>query len=161
MRLHIACIGRMKAGPERELFDRYGSRIDKAGRGVSLGPLTVTELPESRSPRAQDRKAEEARALLAALPAGAAILCLDETGRDMTSEAFAAELEKIRDAGTADLALAIGGPDGHGEALLEAARAKLAFGRMTWPHQIVRALAAEQLYRAVTILSGHPYHRGT
>ncbi|WP_428699323.1 23S rRNA (pseudouridine(1915)-N(3))-methyltransferase RlmH [Stappia sp.] len=159
MRLHIACIGRLKSGPERELFDRYEGRVAKAGRAVSLGPLAVTELPESRSPRAEDRKSEEARALLAAIPAGAVIFALDETGKTLTSEAFAEQLADLRDAGTGDLALAIGGPDGHGETVRQAARLTLAFGPMTWPHQIVRALAAEQLYRAVTILSGHPYHR--
>jgi 23S rRNA (pseudouridine1915-N3)-methyltransferase len=159
MRLHIACIGRLKSGPERELFERYSGRVDKAGRAVSLGPLSVVELPESRSPRAEDRKAEEARALLAALPAGTVIIALDETGKAVSSEDFAERLAAFRDGGTGDLALAIGGPDGHGQALRDAARLTLAFGPMTWPHQIVRALAAEQIYRAVTILSGHPYHR--
>ncbi|MHC5655017.1 23S rRNA (pseudouridine(1915)-N(3))-methyltransferase RlmH [Stappia sp.] len=160
MRLHIACIGRLKAGPEREFFSRYSERVTKGGRGVSLGPLEMIELPESRAQRAADRKAEEARALLAALPAGAVIVALDETGKTMSSEDFASRVADLRDAGTADLAFVIGGPDGHGSALVDAARLVLALGPMTWPHQIVRGLIAEQIYRAATILSGHPYHRG-
>lgn len=159
MRLHIACIGRLKAGPESDLFDRYADRIAKAGRAVSIGPLSVIELPESRAQRPAERKAEEARGLLAALPSGAVAVALDETGRTLDSPAFAARLGNWRDAGTADLAFVIGGPDGHGAAVLDAARLTLALGPMTWPHQLVRSLLAEQVYRAITILSGHPYHR--
>ena len=95
----------------------------------------------------------------AALPAGAVIIALDETGKTRTSVAFSQELQELRDAGTADVAFAIGGPDGHGPALLDAARLTLALGPMTWPHQIARVLLAEQIYRAITIASGHPYHR--
>jgi 23S rRNA (pseudouridine1915-N3)-methyltransferase len=159
MRIHIACVGRLKTGPERILFERYEDRIGKAGRSVSIGPLSVIELAESRAQRGDDRKAEEARALLAALPAGAVIIALDETGKARSSAAFSQELAQLRDAGTADVAFAIGGPDGHGPALLEAARLTLALGPMTWPHQIARVLLAEQIYRAITIASGHPYHR--
>ncbi|SDU47875.1 23S rRNA (pseudouridine(1915)-N(3))-methyltransferase RlmH [Stappia sp. ES.058] len=159
MRVHIACIGRLKNGPERTLFERYEDRIGKAGRGVSVGPLSVTELGESRAQRDDDRKAEEARALLAAMPAGAVIIALDEAGKTLSSAAFSHELLRLRDAGTGDIVFAIGGPDGHGNALLEAARVTLAFGPMTWPHQIARVLLAEQIYRAITIASGHPYHR--
>lgn len=159
MRVHIACIGRLKNGPERTLFDRYEDRIGKAGRSVSIGPLSVTELAESRAQRVNDRKADEAHALLAALPSGAVIVALDETGKTRTSEAFSRELQELRDTGTADVAFVIGGPDGHGPAVLKAARLTLALGPMTWPHQIARVLVAEQIYRAITIASGHPYHR--
>jgi 23S rRNA (pseudouridine1915-N3)-methyltransferase len=159
MRFHIACIGRLKAGPERELFARYADRIGKAGRALSLGPLVVSEIAESRAQRASDRKDEEARALLAALPPGAVIVALDETGKAVSSETFAGRIADWRDTGVADLAFIIGGPDGHGTELLAAARMTLALGPMTWPHQIARALIAEQVYRAVTILAGHPYHR--
>ncbi|WP_029057697.1 23S rRNA (pseudouridine(1915)-N(3))-methyltransferase RlmH [Stappia stellulata] len=159
MRVHIACIGRLKNGPERTLFDRYADRIGKAGRSVSIGPLSVSELAESRAQRDDDRKAEEARALLAAMPSGAVIIALDETGKTRSSTSFCEDLVRLRDAGTADVAFVIGGPDGHGPALLKAARLSLALGPMTWPHQIARVLVAEQIYRAITIASGHPYHR--
>ncbi|MCA1299817.1 23S rRNA (pseudouridine(1915)-N(3))-methyltransferase RlmH [Stappia indica] len=159
MRVHLACIGRLKSGPERDLFDRYADRARKAGRALGLTLSPVIELPEARAPRAEDRKAAEAEALLAALPAGAVIVALDEGGKTMTSERFAQMLEQHKDTGSSDLALVIGGPDGHGEALLQASRMSLALGPMTWPHQIARVLICEQVYRAITILSGHPYHR--
>ena len=159
MRFHIACIGRLKAGPERDLFARYTDRVGKAGRALSLGPIEISEIAESRAQRAADRKDEEARALLAAIPAGALIVALDETGKTVSSETFAERIADWRDSGVSDLAFAIGGRDGHGAELLAAARMTLALGPMTWPHQIARALIAEQVYRAITILAGHPYHR--
>jgi 23S rRNA (pseudouridine1915-N3)-methyltransferase len=158
MQMTIAAIGRMKAGPERELAERYRDRVNKAGRRFGLS-LTVREIPESRAASPAARKDQEAAALLAALPQGAVLIALDETGRNLDSRAFAQTLAKWRDDGVTDLVFAIGGADGLGLAVLEAAAQRLAFGTMTWPHQMVRLMAAEQAYRAVTILSGHPYHR--
>ena len=97
--------------------------------------------------------------LLADLPPGALLIALDERGDSPTSERFAEMLGEARDRGTPNTVLMIGGPDGHGQELLSRAGHRISFGRLTWPHQIVRILAAEQVYRAVTILSGHPYHR--
>ncbi|MEJ1160334.1 23S rRNA (pseudouridine(1915)-N(3))-methyltransferase RlmH [Prosthecomicrobium sp. N25] len=159
MRLRIAAVGRLKAGPERGLLDRYMDRAAKSGRVLGLSRLDLVEIPEGRSARAEDRRAEEAAALLAQVPDGAALVALDETGRMLSSADFAAFLAARRDQGTADLVLAIGGPDGHGPALRARADLLLAFGAMTWPHQLVRLMLAEQIYRAITILSGHPYHR--
>jgi 23S rRNA (pseudouridine1915-N3)-methyltransferase len=158
MRLMIIAIGRLKAGPERELVTRYVDRLNTAGRTVAIGPVEHIEIDESRARRAEDRKAEEANAMLRAA-AGARLVILDESGRTETSEAFATRLGKWRDDGAPSVAFAIGGPDGHGEAIRQASTASLSFGSMTMPHQIVRALVTEQLYRAVTILTGHPYHR--
>lgn len=158
MNVTIAAVGRLKAGPERTLLERYLDRAEKAGRRLGLS-FAVREFPESRAGSAPARKAEEAAVLLAALPAGATLIALDETGTGLDSRTFATRIGKWRDAGTGDLVLAIGGPDGHGEALLGKAALRLAFGGMTWPHQLVRLMLAEQLYRVVTILSGHPYHR--
>jgi 23S rRNA (pseudouridine1915-N3)-methyltransferase len=158
MRVTIAAIGRLKAGPERELLDRYLDRAGKAGKRLSLS-FTVREFPESRAATAATRKIEEASAVLAALPAGAMLVALDESGTGLDSRSFAARIGKWRDGGAEDLVLAIGGPDGHGDAILGKAALRLAFGGMTWPHQLVRLMLAEQLYRVVTILSGHPYHR--
>lgn len=159
MRLLLLSVGRLKSGPERELAARYETRAAAGARAARLTGFETREIDESRARRAEDRKAEEARALLALLPAGALLVALDERGKPLTSEAFAQEIGRARDAGAPAFVLALGGPDGHDATLRAAARLTLAFGAMTWPHQIARILAAEQLYRAVSILSGHPYHR--
>lgn len=159
MRIVIAAVGRLKDGPERQLAARYAERAAQAGRGVALGPLDLREIPESRARRAEDRKREEAEALRALLVPGARLIALDETGKTFSSPEFAARLGRWRDDGAPAVQFVIGGADGLDPGLVKAAALSLAFGRMTWPHQIVRALLAEQVYRAVTILSGHPYHR--
>ena len=159
MRLAVIAVGRLKAGPERELAARYAERLAGAGRGVGLDWRGVAELPEARGASAGERMRAEADALAGRLAPGA-LWALDERGDMPDSEAFAAGIARLRDGGTPALTLAIGGPDGHGPALRERADAVIALGRLTWPHQIVRALALEQLYRAATILAGHPYHRG-
>lgn len=158
--MRIACIavGRLKDGPEIALARRYHERATALGRNLSLGPLTVHEIAESRSRRPEDRKAEEAAAIAAKLSDGPLIV-LDETGEAITSEAFAAMLGKWRDGGAPAASFVIGGADGLDPALRARAAASLSFGRMTLPHQIVRVLLLEQLYRAMTILAGHPYHR--
>jgi 23S rRNA (pseudouridine1915-N3)-methyltransferase len=158
MQMTIAAIGRMKAGPERELAERYIDRVNKTGRRLGLS-LAVREFPESRAGSAVTRKEQEAAALLTALPPGAVLVALDESGKNLDSRAFAGQLSRWRDDGTADLAFAIGGADGLAPAVLQAAALRLALGAMTWPHQMVRLMLAEQAYRAVTILTGHPYHR--
>ncbi|MCQ8783747.1 23S rRNA (pseudouridine(1915)-N(3))-methyltransferase RlmH [Mangrovibrevibacter kandeliae] len=159
MRVTVAAIGRMKTGPERELVERYFDRFRKSGGGLGLDFAGVVELPEARAAQAAERKRDEAARLKAALPDPCTLLVLDETGRSPSSEAFAEDLARRRDAGTRDLALLIGGPDGFDPDLRASADLVLSLGRMTFPHQIVRILLAEQLYRAATILAGHPYHR--
>ncbi|NDV87570.1 23S rRNA (pseudouridine(1915)-N(3))-methyltransferase RlmH [Aurantimonas aggregata] len=159
MRLTIAAVGRMKAGPERELADRYFDRLKKAGPPLGLDYQGLSEHPESRLGTSPERKRDEAQRLAASLPEGAARIVLDETGRLMSSQEFADAIAGFRDGGQRDLGLLIGGPDGHDESLRSGAGLVLSLGRMTFPHQIVRILLAEQLYRAVTILAGHPYHR--
>jgi 23S rRNA (pseudouridine1915-N3)-methyltransferase len=158
VRLFVIAVGRLKDGPERELAARYEERARASGRPLGFTGFDTLELAESRNPRAPDRKAEEAAGILAKLGDGV-LFVLDERGGSPTSEAFAQALAKRRDAGRRSLALVIGGADGLDPSLVARAEDSLAFGRMTLPHQIVRVLAAEQLYRAMTILSGHPYHR--
>ncbi len=158
MRLLICAVGRLKAGPERDLVARYVERLNASARSLALGPLDIIEIDESRARRAEDRKAEEAEKLLDAARA-AQIVALDENGASPGSEALAARIAGWRDGGTASLAFLIGGADGHGDAIKSRAIMTLSFGKMTWPHQIVRILLAEQLYRAATIIAGHPYHR--
>lgn len=159
MRIGLFAVGRLKSGPEKELAERYLDRFAKAGPAVGLELARVIEVAESRASHAATRKREEAQALLSALPGEAVLILLDERGKGFGSEEFAERLGQIRDSGKRDLWIAIGGADGLDPSLHDRADLLLNFGRMTWPHQIVRILAAEQLYRAVTILSGHPYHR--
>ena len=159
MRLVIAAVGRLKAGPERDLTRRYLERIGQIGRGVGLDAPDVIELDESRARRAEERKRDEAAALKGALDPRLTLCALDENAKALSSEAFAAGLGRRRDDGAAGVAFVIGGADGLDASLLADAEMKIAFGAMTWPHQIVRILLAEQLYRAATILAGHPYHR--
>ncbi len=159
MRVMIAADGRLKSGPERELCERYIDRSQKAGRSLGLTRIEIREWSESRAGRSEDRRAEEAALMLAEIGSTAKLVLLDEQGGNPGSVAFAEMIAGFRDTGTPDLVFAIGGPDGHGTALKTRADRTIAFGAMTWPHQIVRMLLAEQIYRATTILSGHPYHR--
>jgi 23S rRNA (pseudouridine1915-N3)-methyltransferase len=159
MRLIIAAIGRLKDGPDRELSDRYLKRLEQAGRALRFTPVDVIELPEARSDNVDTRKADEASRLIAKLTGVEYVVAMDEHGRSLRSETFADLLAKKRDAGTGSLAFVIGGPDGHGPALLARADYKLTLSPMTLPHGLARIVLAEQLYRATTIISGHPYHR--
>ncbi|WP_319533733.1 23S rRNA (pseudouridine(1915)-N(3))-methyltransferase RlmH [uncultured Cohaesibacter sp.] len=159
MKLVIAAVGRQKAGPETELVARYQDRANKAGRTLGLSGPDIVEFTESRARSTAERKSQEAAQLLAALPTGAFIVALDEHGKNLSSEKFSQIIDKERNNGTPAVAFVIGGPDGHGQDLLDKANLKIALGAMTWPHQIARMLLTEQIYRAITILTGHPYHR--
>ncbi len=151
MRVVIAAVGRSRAGPARHLFEHYVGRIN--------WPITLREV-EERRPLPPDRlRAREAELLLAGLPAGARIVALDERGKALSSPELAERLGRWRDDGVSDLAFVIGGAEGLDDGLRRRADLVLGLGRMTWPHLLVRALIAEQLYRAQQILAGHPYHR--
>jgi len=159
MRFTLSCIGKMKSGADKDIFDRYLERARKTGRGLGIADVTLSEMAESRAQRADDRKAEEAKAILQAVSGGVRLVVLDENGRNLTSPAFSQKLESWKDEGVPEVVFAIGGADGHGQDVLARADLKLALGAMTWPHQIARILLVEQIYRAMTIQSGHPYHR--
>jgi 23S rRNA (pseudouridine1915-N3)-methyltransferase len=159
MRLQLVCAGRAKAGPERELTARYIERAAAIGRALGFSGIDLREIDESRAARAEDRKREEAKSLRALLPSRCHVIALDEGGEQLTSRAFAAKLLRARDDGAAAAAVVIGGPDGLDPGFLSTAWLRASFGAMTWPHQLVRIMAAEQIYRAMTIASNHPYHR--
>lgn len=159
MRIGIVAVGRLKAGPEKDLVSRYLDRFAKAGPASGLDFSRVTELVESRASNAATRKREEAAQIEKALPDNALVVALDERGKSWNSEEFAAFVGDHKDRGRRDMVLIIGGADGLDPDLRDRADLTLNLGKMTWPHQVVRILLAEQLYRAVTILSGHPYHR--
>ena len=151
MRLTIAAIGRSGRGPERELYDHYAGRI--------RWPLALRELEERRKLPAAELMRREGDLLLGAVPAGAVLVALDRQGKAMDSETFARQLGRWRDDSVSDIAFLIGGADGHAEPLLKKAALVLSFGPMTWPHQLARAMLAEQIYRSQQLLVGHPYHR--
>lgn len=159
MKLVIAAVGRLKDGPERELLDRYMKRLSQSGRGLGLAPVEMLETPEGRADTAALRQADEAARLLKLTSTCDVLIALDENGRAMSSRAFAVQIAKYRDGGAQGVALLIGGADGHGDAVLAKAALKLSLGAMTLPHGLARIVLAEQLYRATTILAGHPYHR--
>lgn len=160
MRVLLAAVGRLKEPEEREIVARYAKRFDQTGRALGLGPLVFVELPESRAVTAAERKNDEAQRLLKAAGSAGLKIALDVEGRSHPSEAFAKLIAKHRDGGAKSAAFLIGGPDGHGDAALQAADVKLSLGAMTLPHGLARVVLVEQLYRAATILAGHPYHRG-
>ena len=155
MRLHVCAVGRLRTGPERMLTDDYMQRFNRSARPLGLGPLTEHEV--------EDRKgggmSAEAELLARVLPAGAVLVALDERGQTLSSPELAQRIADWRDAGRQDLAFVIGGADGLAPALRDRADLALSFGRLVWPHMLVRVMLAEQIYRAATILSGSPYHR--
>lgn len=159
MRLILAAVGKLKDVEERGICERYAKRLAVSGRGIGLGPLDIIELIESRAEAVDVRKADEASRLAKAAGPAAVRIALDENGKTLTSDAFARMLSKHADSGTKCCAFLIGGPDGHGADVLANAQLRLSLGAMTLPHGLARIVLIEQLYRAATILSGHPYHR--
>jgi 23S rRNA (pseudouridine1915-N3)-methyltransferase len=156
LKLLIAAIGRLKSGPEAEMAADYAQRCTATGRALGLGPLTIAD--HDAATAAGDRE-READWLLKQAPAGAITVLLDERGENLPSIALAAKLAAWRDQGRPAACFWIGGPDGVSSRLQAAASRTLGFGAQTWPHKLVRAMLAEQLYRAATILAGGPYHR--
>lgn len=155
MRVHIVAVGRLRAGPERDLIENYTTRFDRTGRSLGLGPLTIHEVEDKKG----GGMSAEAALLSRAVPEGAVIVAMDERGKVQTSLQFAEQLAGWRDQGRGDVAFVIGGADGIDPALRSQADASLSFGKMVWPHMLARAMLTEQLYRAASILAGSPYHR--
>lgn len=151
MRITIAAVGRIKRSPLSAAFDEYAKRL--------TWPLTVKEVEEKRPLPAGQLSLAESELLLAAIPQDAAVVALEPEGREMSSEAFAELLQGFQDEGLRDLAFVIGGAEGLSDPLLQRARVKLSIGAMIWPHLLARVMLAEQLFRAQSILTGHPYHR--
>ena len=158
MRLSVIAVGRLKDGPERDLCERYRERAVALGRSLSLIGPDIVELPESKARRADERKRDEATSILGK-HGGGLLIAFDERGRSIDSDDFSSRIAAARDGGTAAASFVIGGADGLADDIREKADLILGFGKLTMPHQIVRALALEQIYRAMTIIAGHPYHR--
>jgi len=155
MRVHICAVGRLRKGPERDLYGDYLTRFDRTGRALALGPAQLIEVEDKKG----GGMVAEAALLERAIPAGSLICVLDERGSVQSSPEFADMLGQWRDQGRRDVAFVIGGADGIAPSLRDRADAALSFGKMVWPHMLVRVMLAEQLYRAASILSGGPYHR--
>lgn len=153
MKLWILAIGTRLTGPEQALFEDYAGRFRKLGPQLGLRKLTVIDLA------AGPDKATEAERLLGKLPAGATALRLDEHGENMPSETLSQKIGTWRDTGVSDLAFLIGGANGFGDSVIQAVPKQIAFGAQTWPHRLVKIMLSEQLYRAATLLAGHPYHK--
>jgi 23S rRNA (pseudouridine1915-N3)-methyltransferase len=159
MRLVVAAVGRLKQGPERELAERYRKRAADIGRKVGLRDVEIVEVRESRAADAGKRMIEESIAIANLVPEGAATVVLDERGENLSSVDFTNQLKRWRDENRPAMVIVIGGADGLAPNLRDDADLRLAFGAATWPHQLVRVMLLEQIYRTATILSGHPYHR--
>ena len=155
MRVQLCAVGRLRSGPERVLVDDYVTRFDRTGRALSLGPLSEHEVEDKKGGGME----AEAELLARAIPSGALTVVMDERGKVLSSPEFADQLARWRDGGRQDVAFVIGGADGIAPSLRDRADVAISFGRMVWPHMLVRVMLAEQLYRAATILSGGPYHR--
>ncbi len=150
MQITIAAIGKARQSPEQSLMEQY---IRQTGWKVALRELQV------RKNLSGDALKEAEAALLLEAAGSSVIVALDERGKLLTSPEFSAQLIRWQDAGEAQVTFCIGGADGLAEVVRRKARLVLGFGAMTWPHMLVRAMLAEQLYRAWTISTGHPYHR--
>jgi 23S rRNA (pseudouridine1915-N3)-methyltransferase len=160
MRIVVAATGRLKQGPERELAERYRKRAEQSGRSIGLRAVEIVEIRESRAQDVGRRMTEEGIALATIVPERAALVALDEQGKNLDSTAFAGLLGDWRAHDRPAACFVIGGADGLAPNLIERADLRLAYGTATWPHQLVRIMLLEQLYRAATILARHPYHRG-
>lgn len=159
MRILIAAIGKKSGGPEAALVSDYLDRARGFGRRIGFADIALSEFDAPKSLAGEVLKKREGELLLNSAPEGAQLLALDERGDNISSEKLAAALARMRDDGAGAAAFLIGGADGHGELVRSRAARTISFGAATWPHMLVRAMLAEQLYRAMTILSGHPYHR--
>ena len=160
MRLIVAAVGRLKRGPETELAERYRKRTVQTGRQLGLRDVEIIEIRESRADDAGKRMIEESIALANVIPQGAAVVLLDAKGENIDSAGLAGLLAEWGADDRPAVVFLIGGADGLAASLRDKAELRFAFGAATWPHQLVRVMLLEQLYRATTILTGHPYHRG-
>ena len=159
MRVVIAAVGRLKQGPESALAAAYRKRAEAVGRGFGLREIEIVEIRESRAQDVERRRIEESIAIATILPEGAVVVGLDERGENLDSAALAGLMREWRAEDRTAAYFIVGGADGLAPSLLERAQVRMAFGRATWPHQLVRIMLLEQIYRAATILAGHPYHR--
>ena len=159
MKIKLIAVGRLKPGPEADLIKDYQRRFDGLSGTLGFGKLEIRELELKKRIDGPERKRLEGALILGEIPQGAHVIALDERGKTETSKSFAARLAAKRDEGVRDLVLVIGGADGLSDEVRARADQLIGFSPLTWPHMLVRVMATEQLYRALSILAKHPYHR--
>lgn len=159
MQISICAIGKMKSGPETELVERYLDRARKLGKSLGISDIALHQYSESQARQTAARKTDEAELLLRKIDEQDFVILLDEKGKSLSSRDFAQTFAQEKDSGRKSMAFMIGGPDGSDDAIFKRANRVINLSKLTWPHQIVRLLLAEQIYRATTILLNHPYHR--
>lgn len=152
MNISIIAVGKLGRDPENLIVERYLKRLPAKS--------SLIEVAEKRPIKGKERRTREAALLRGKIPKGAFVVALDETGREFSSKSLAGEIDQWRNRGVNTLAFIIGGADGLDRRIRQDADVVMSLGKMTWPHAMVRAMLAEQLYRASSILDGHPYHRG-
>jgi len=153
MHIRLISIGKLKSGPEKEMVDDYVGRFNKAGPGIGLRSLKLIDLASGGGLQAEGER------LLDALPSGAKVVRLDEHGPQWSSVKLSSQIAKWRDDGMGQLCFVIGGAEGYSDAVRAACPETLAFGPQTWPHRLVKVMLTEQLYRAVSLQAGLPYHK--
>ncbi len=151
MRIHLVAIGKLKAGPLKNLEQYYAGRIG--------WKLEIREITAKRKLPPPELRQHEAGLLLDSCPKNAVLVALDERGQALASLEFAKRLGQWRDGGVRDLAFLIGGAEGLSDSVKKRASLVLSLGPATWPHFLARGMLLEQIYRAETLLAGHPYHR--
>ena len=159
MRVSVIAVGRGRDGPDQAWMREYTERFDGLARNLGISALQIVEVEEKRPLKGAERKRREAELIEKSIPEGAHIVILDESGKQLSSRDFAGRIQQLRDDGIRDLVFVIGGADGLDQSIRQRAGLTLAFGKQTWPHMMVRLMLAEQLYRSLTILAGHPYHK--
>jgi 23S rRNA (pseudouridine1915-N3)-methyltransferase len=159
MRIGIAAIGLLKSGPEKDLAAEYEQRIPALGRSAGITGFNVHDWPESKAATPDLRRADESKRLWSAVPEDGLSIVLDERGKSLSSAEFAALIQREAATGAKHMTFLIGGPDGHVPETRSKAFKTLSFGPMTFPHRLLRVMLLEQIYRAVTIIVNHPYHR--
>lgn len=153
MHITLISVGKLKKGPEKDLVDDYVARFNKAGPNIGLRSLKLVDVASGGGLEAEGER------LLNAIPEGAMVHRLDEHGPAWASVKLANHVAERRDAGTAQYCFLIGGAEGYSDAVRAACPDTLAFGPQTWPHRLVKVMITEQLYRAVSLLAGLPYHK--
>ncbi len=157
MIISLCAIGKFKkTESEQALTLDYIDRANVTGRGLGLSPVRLLEYDTKIN---APHKEKESALILENISQSAFLIVLDENGANLKSREFAKLIEHQKDIGTKEIIFAIGGAEGHGEALKNRANQIISFGKLTWPHKLVRTMAAEQIYRAINIIAGTPYHK--
>ncbi|MDN5248951.1 23S rRNA (pseudouridine(1915)-N(3))-methyltransferase RlmH [Bartonella sp. TP] len=159
MRIILFAVGKLKKNAISQIYTQYFERVSACAKSLGIQHISNYEILESRASTASLRKNQEGKKLLDLMPKNGYLILCDEKGENLSSIAFVSKLRSVIEQGLGDIVVAIGGADGFCDEIKQRANLTISFGAMTWPHQLARILLAEQLYRAMTIMLSHPYHR--